>query len=58
MYKTIDPSTGALLREFSAHSDSDIERMLVTAEAAWGSWRFASFQQRSDLLERVGALLL
>ena len=58
MYTTIDPSTAELLREFGSHSASEIERLLDAAETGWGIWRVSSYEQRAELLERLGALLL
>ncbi len=57
MYRTIDPSTAKLVREFSSHSDGDIESALAAAATGWGIWRCEQFELRAELLKRVASLL-
>ena len=57
MYRTLNPSNAELLEEFPSHSDSELERCLVSAAAAWGRWKVSALKQRSELLESVSTQL-
>ena len=54
---SINPATGERLKEFSAHSDAEIEKRLVRAKRAFAQHRHESFVKRAQLMVAAGALL-
>jgi succinate-semialdehyde dehydrogenase/glutarate-semialdehyde dehydrogenase len=57
MPTSINPATGETIEELAEHSDSDVERALASAEAAFADWRRSPLDRRSQLLRRVADLL-
>jgi succinate-semialdehyde dehydrogenase/glutarate-semialdehyde dehydrogenase len=55
--KSIDPATGALIREYTPHTENEIHLRIERAQAAFLQWRQRSFEQRAPLLKRLAALL-
>ena len=49
-YRTINPATGELLREFATLSDTEAEAVLARADAAYGVWRQTQAAERAVLL--------
>jgi succinate-semialdehyde dehydrogenase / glutarate-semialdehyde dehydrogenase len=58
LIRSIDPWTGELLKEFSAHSPKEVETCLSLAEQTFSSWREFPYSEKATLMHRVGALLL
>jgi succinate-semialdehyde dehydrogenase/glutarate-semialdehyde dehydrogenase len=58
LIRSIDPWTGELLKEFSAHSPKEVETCLSLAEQTFSSWREFSYSEKATLMRRVAALLL
>lgn len=54
---TINPATGALIREFAAHDSHAVDAGLGRAASAAAAWRRTSGDERSRLLEAVAARL-
>lgn len=54
---TVDPASGAVLAEYAAHDDSEIERRLAAVAAAQSAWRWSDLQDRIASLRRLGQLL-
>src|SRR5258705_819878 len=48
--QSINPATGEILETFSATSQSDLERMLARAHAAFVKWRTETFAARAELM--------
>ncbi len=57
MLRSIDPSTGLLLHEYSDAEPARIAAALETASAAFQGWRHRSPADRAALLRRAGGLL-
>jgi len=49
-FQSIDPATGELLAEHSAHTPAEVERLLATGHAAYAEWR------RRPIAERTAAV--
>ena len=49
-YRSIDPSSGALLDERPAHGPKEVERILAASDAAFRDWRRRSVAEREELL--------
>jgi succinate-semialdehyde dehydrogenase/glutarate-semialdehyde dehydrogenase len=56
--KSINPTTEQVIAEYPDHSPAQVEQLLEQAERAFTQWRTKSFEERGDLLRRVGELLL
>jgi succinate-semialdehyde dehydrogenase/glutarate-semialdehyde dehydrogenase len=50
---TINPASGAVVREFEPHSATSVEAALARAESAASSWRRTAIAERAALLARV-----
>jgi len=57
MLTATDPSTGQTLREVQPASSTEVERILVTADAAYQSWRQTTFDERARVLKDVAKLM-
>lgn len=55
--KSINPHTGKLVREYTAHDDSRLQQILSTADAAFQSWRKTTFEERAKLMREAGRVL-
>jgi len=58
LIRSIDPWTGAVLKEFSAHSPQEVEIYLNLAEQTFSSWKELPIPEKARLMRRVAALLL
>ncbi len=56
-YRTIDPTSGELVSAHPIATDSEIERALERAAAAFGAWRQAPLQERAASLLAAARLL-
>lgn len=57
MLQSINPSTGALIREYPETSAADVASILSGAERAFHAWRGTRFDERARLMRRAAALL-
>ena len=57
MLTAIDPTTGKTLREVKPDSRETVERKLVTADAAYQSWRRTTFDERARVMKDVAKLM-
>ncbi|TFW07142.1 NAD-dependent succinate-semialdehyde dehydrogenase [Oxalobacteraceae bacterium OM1] len=55
--QSINPHSGQEIRSYTTQDDSEIDRLLAGAEAAFQDWRKSSFADRAQLMKRAGALL-
>ena len=55
--RSIDPTTGDVLREFSAHSDREVRDKLALSTRAYEDWKERSFDERAAHFERLADLL-
>lgn len=58
LIQSIDPWTGELLKEFSAHNPTEVENCLSLAEQTYSFWRELPHSDKAALMHRVAALLL
>jgi succinate-semialdehyde dehydrogenase / glutarate-semialdehyde dehydrogenase len=58
LIRSIDPWTGAVLKEFSGHSLQEVETCLSLAEQTFSSWRELPIPEKARLMRRVAGLLL
>ena len=56
--KSINPFTEEVFADYPDHNQQQVEQLLDGAQAAFAEWRTVSFEQRGELLRRVGELLL
>jgi succinate-semialdehyde dehydrogenase/glutarate-semialdehyde dehydrogenase len=56
-FKSINPATGATLREYPAHGPADIESRLARAHAAAPRWRATPVARRAAVVGALGDLL-
>src|SRR5262245_2259058 len=56
--RSINPFTEEVFAEYPDHNQQPVEQLLEQAEGAFAKWRGFSFEQRGELLRRVGELLL
>jgi succinate-semialdehyde dehydrogenase/glutarate-semialdehyde dehydrogenase len=55
--KSINPATEAVLGEYPEHSWEQIERICISAQQAFTSWRKTKIDQRARLLRELGGVL-
>ncbi|MEV5303248.1 NAD-dependent succinate-semialdehyde dehydrogenase [Amycolatopsis methanolica] len=58
MYKVINPFTGGVEREYEAHTDAGLEKLLTAAHSAYGAWDISQRQRRAEALKRIGDIFL
>ena len=56
-FKSINPYSGNVIKEYKAHSDKEIKDILNTSEETAKSWKKVELSERSELIRRVGELL-
>ncbi|MET3896198.1 acyl-CoA reductase-like NAD-dependent aldehyde dehydrogenase [Devosia sp. UYZn731] len=56
-FKSINPATGAVRAEFSAHAPAEVERLLEQAWTGWRAWAATTMEERSAFLVRLAELL-
>ena len=55
-YKTTNPVTGELVREYQVISDAEVEEAISAAFDAYGRWRATKLVKRIELLARIAEL--
>jgi len=55
--RSVDPSTGEVLRVFEPHSDAEVEGRLARAALAFSCWRLSPPAKRAALLATIADLL-
>jgi succinate-semialdehyde dehydrogenase/glutarate-semialdehyde dehydrogenase len=55
--QSIDPSTGAVVEEFEAMGDEQVDGIVDQADRAFADWRRRSRAQRAELMRRAAAVL-
>src|SRR4051812_40555970 len=56
--KSLNPFTEEVFAEYPDHTPQQVEQLLERAEAGFSQWKNFSFDQRGELLRRVGELLV
>ncbi len=57
LYRTLNPATGELVREYPCDDERTVEQTLTTADAAFQAWRRSEFAKRRALLQALADLL-
>ena len=57
VYRTVNPATGEVVREFAPLSDNEAEALLARAHAAYSQWRETSVAERVRLFYRFADLV-
>ncbi len=52
-YVSVDPATGAVVKEFDSMTDSEVDAAVEAAHSAYLSWRHADLGARTALLQRI-----
>jgi succinate-semialdehyde dehydrogenase / glutarate-semialdehyde dehydrogenase len=55
--KSVDPATGATIREYEEASPATVVQILAAAESAFPAWRAVTFEDRARAVARAGVLL-
>jgi succinate-semialdehyde dehydrogenase / glutarate-semialdehyde dehydrogenase len=55
--KSVDPSTGKLIKEYYIHTDKEIEEILQQVDEAWQIWKNTSFVKRAVLMKQAARIL-
>jgi succinate-semialdehyde dehydrogenase/glutarate-semialdehyde dehydrogenase len=55
--QSVNPATGAVIQEYTPHTQADITLMLARAQDCFLLWRDTSFEERAAKLQKAGALL-
>jgi len=56
MYATVDPTTGAVVQEFTTLTDTEAADALASATTAYGTWSRTALNDRAALLRRMADL--
>lgn len=55
--KSINPHSGRLIRSYDTQDDTQIDRQLAMAAAAFDDWRRSGFADRASLMKRASGIL-
>jgi succinate-semialdehyde dehydrogenase / glutarate-semialdehyde dehydrogenase len=53
MMKSINPTTGNVIREYPEHTDIEVGKIVQKVHSAWKSWKETSFELRSGLMRKA-----
>jgi succinate-semialdehyde dehydrogenase / glutarate-semialdehyde dehydrogenase len=56
-YRTVNPATGHVTREFPAATDAEVREAIEAAHGAFDAWRAVSVDERAAVIARVADLL-
>ncbi|OHV07684.1 NAD-dependent succinate-semialdehyde dehydrogenase [Kushneria phosphatilytica] len=56
--QTVNPATGQVIREFETISDQQLDQLVEQSHQAFLDWKERSFEERAELVRRVGELLV
>ncbi|GAB1451461.1 NAD-dependent succinate-semialdehyde dehydrogenase [Draconibacterium sp.] len=57
MLKSINPTTGKIVKTYAAHSEKGIEKIINSVDKSWQQWRRASFLERASAMLNLSTLL-
>ncbi|KLO63720.1 succinate-semialdehyde dehydrogenase [Dermacoccus sp. PE3] len=55
-YRTENPATGVVEKEYNSATDADVTRAIERADAAFGTWRTTDASERASVLAKVADL--
>jgi succinate-semialdehyde dehydrogenase/glutarate-semialdehyde dehydrogenase len=56
-YETTNPYSGKRVKQFSEHTDSEVERALAQAQTCFSIWRKKTFAERAAVLSKAARIL-
>ena len=56
-FKSINPYSGNLIKEYKAHTKDQVHQMLDKSDAVFKEWRKKDLAEKSELIRKVGELL-
>lgn len=57
-YHTLNPATGALVKEFPFSTDAEIDTVVSLSQSAYDHWRLLSVDERARVVSRISELFL
>ena len=57
MFKSINPYSGDVIKEYKAHSKAQVKDILHKSEEVFRDWKNVELSERSELIRKVGELL-
>jgi succinate-semialdehyde dehydrogenase/glutarate-semialdehyde dehydrogenase len=57
-YRSVNPSTGEVLKTFAEHTDQEMMDALAKADKAFASWAARPIEERSKIIARAAQLLI
>ncbi len=55
--KSINPYNGELLKEYTEHSDADVEKIIEEVHFSWNSWKKTKFTLREERMHNAAQVL-
>ena len=55
--KAINPATGELIREYTDHTEAQVEAMVAKSDRVFRSWREVPFAERAELMHKAADVL-
>ena len=55
--RSLNPSSGTFIKEYTPHSDAEVGSIIESTHATWKDWRQSTFQRRSELMLNAGCEL-
>ena len=57
MLKSINPTTGKVVKTFESHSEKGVEKIINSVDKCWHQWRQTSFGSRAVFMQNLSTLL-
>lgn len=57
MLKSINPTTGKIVKTYESHSEKGVEKIINSVDKSWHHWRITSFTYRAALMQNLSTLL-
>ena len=57
MTQSVNPATGAVIHEYTHTTSAEKECILADAQAAFGSWKYESYDSRAKTLRQIAAVI-
>ena len=55
--KSINPTTGELIKEYPEHSEEEVSEILELVQSDWEQWRKTSFDERAGYMKKAANLI-
>lgn len=57
MIKSVNPTTGKIVKTYEKHSEKGVEKIINSVDKSWNNWRFIEFSQKAVLMQNLSSLL-